>query len=57
MDILKLEGVGAEVSGVDVGNLSDNEQSELTQLFSDEGLLLIRGQSIDEDQHISFAIS
>ena len=55
MDILKLEGVGAEVSGVDVGNLSDNEQSELTQLFSDEGLLLIRGQSIDEDQHISFA--
>ena len=55
MEITPLAGVGAEVSQVDLGNLSATEENHLRETFAEQGLLLIRDQSLDENQHIEFA--
>jgi taurine dioxygenase len=55
MDVVELTGAGAEISGVDMGNLSQRELDDLRQAFSDYGLLFFRDQQLDEEQHIAFA--
>ncbi len=55
MEITKLPGVGAEVSGINVADMTAKDSEQLHALFAEQGLLLLRGQSIDEEQHIAFA--
>jgi len=49
------EGVGAEVLGLDLNNLSNSDFSSIKDLFIKYGLIFFRDQSISPDQHISFA--
>lgn len=49
------EGVGAEVLGLDLNNLSNSDFSNIKDLFIKYGLIFFRDQSISPDQHISFA--
>jgi len=54
--VKSLGGVGAEISGVDIAaGISDVEFADIKQVFSEQGLIFFRNQSIDETQHIAFA--
>ncbi len=55
MHVAKQPGVGAEITGVDLRNLTDNEFERIHEVFSEEGLVFFRDQSIDENDHIEFA--
>ncbi len=55
MDIARLPGVGAEITGVDIRHLSDNEYEGIQSAFSDTGLVFFRDQSLTEEDHIAFA--
>ncbi len=48
--------LGAEITGVDTTNISDNEFSRLRQAWNDAGgLLVIRDQQLEPDQQVAFA--
>jgi taurine dioxygenase len=49
------EAVGAEVSGVDVRNLNDDDVAELGAGWADHGVLFFRDQDLSPDEHIAFA--
>jgi taurine dioxygenase len=55
VDIQILEGVGAEIRGIDIGNLSEAEFADIRSTFNEQGLLFFREQDIEEEQHIAFA--
>ena len=56
IDVKILDGVGAEIRGVDISTgLSEAEFADIKRVFSDEGLIFFRDQSISESQHIAFA--
>jgi taurine dioxygenase len=55
MDISNLAGVGAEITGVDVSNLTDNEFKGISSAFSENGLVFFRDQKLSEEDHIIFA--
>ena len=55
MRVNEFEGVGCEISDIDIGDLNDTEFSDIHQLFANHGLLFFRGQSLCEQQHIAFA--
>ncbi len=46
--------MGAEISGVDVAHLSDNEFARIQQAFLDHQVLVFRDQDIDRDGHKAF---
>jgi len=48
-------GVGAEVFDVDVRELSEGDVEALDEAWAKHGVLFIRGQSLDPDQHLAFA--
>lgn len=50
-----LAGVGAEITGVDVGALSDAELATIRTAFADHGVIFFRDQAIDEAAHIALA--
>ncbi len=51
-----LDGVGAEITGVDIAaGLSQAEFADIKRVFAEQGLIFFRDQSIDEKQHIEFA--
>ena len=47
--------IGAEVRGVDVAHLDDEEVAVIRQAHREHGVIFFRGQSITEDEHIAFA--
>ena len=53
--VTSLSGVGAEISGVDLRYLSDEAFGEITQAFSEHGVLFFRNQTLSEQDHIEFA--
>ncbi len=56
IEVKILEGVGAEIGGIDLAaGISATQFADIKRVFSDEGLIFFRDQSIDEKQHIAFA--
>jgi taurine dioxygenase len=56
MEICPLEGVGAEICGVDLARgLSDLEFATVRAAFAQHGVIFFRDQFITESQHIAFA--
>ncbi|MFE3738526.1 TauD/TfdA dioxygenase family protein [Streptomyces sp. NPDC059134] len=47
--------IGAEVSGVDLSRLTEDELAEIRTAFLDHHVLVFRDQEITVDQHMSFA--
>ncbi len=56
---MKIEKIGpsfaAEISDVDLGDLSEPEFDEITAAFTDFEVIFIRGQQLTPEQHIAFA--
>jgi len=55
MEISRLSGVGAEITGVDIRYLSDNEYEGIKSAFTENGLIFFRDQHLTEEDHIAFA--
>jgi taurine dioxygenase len=56
IEIRKHEGgCGAEVLGVDLNHLSDDDMATLRQAYADNGVIFFRDQSLTENDHIAFA--
>jgi taurine dioxygenase len=55
MHINKLDGVGVEISDLDITKLSSNEFELIKQSFAEHGLVFFRGQQLSEQKHIEFA--
>lgn len=55
MQITSLEGAGAEITGVDIRQLSEAEFDAIRQAYADHGVIFFRDQSLSEDDHIAFA--
>ena len=47
--------VGAEIGGVDLAGLTDEQFAEIHRAFVDNGVVFLRDQDITPDQHIAFA--
>jgi len=47
--------VGAEIRGVNVGDLTDAEFADVRQAFADHGVIFFRDQDLDPEQHLAFA--
>lgn len=47
--------VGAEITDVDLANLSDAEYDQLQSAFGEHGVLFFHGQQLTPQQHIAFA--
>ena len=50
-----IDGVGAEITGVDLKQLSDQEMQTIEQTFAEHGVIFFRDQDISEDDHVAFA--
>jgi len=56
VQVRKLTGaVGAEISGVDLGNLSGQDFDVIKQAFLDHGMLVFREQFLEPQAHVDFA--
>lgn len=55
LEIRPCEGVGVEILGVDLKNLSPDEDKIIRNAFAEHGVIFFRDQSLDEDDHIAFA--
>ncbi|MDE0758832.1 MAG: TauD/TfdA family dioxygenase [Pseudomonadales bacterium] len=55
MRVKALQGVGAEVSEIDLNQLSGPEQVDIRAAFAEYGLLFFRDQDIDEQAHLRFS--
>ena len=55
MQITSVEGLGAEITGVDIKSLSDAEFEAIQSAFAEHGVIFFRGQETSEDDHIAFA--
>ena len=55
MQITELEGVGAEITGVDVRNMSDDAFADIKSAYAAHGVIFLRDQNLSEDDHIAFA--
>ena len=53
--ITPVQGVGAEITGVDIKALTEEEFASIQQAFCDHGLIFFRAQETTEDDHITFA--
>ncbi len=48
-------GAGAEVLGVDIRTMTDDEFAQMRQAFADHGVIFLRDQDITPEEHIAFA--
>ena len=55
MQITALEGVGAEITGVDITSMSPDEFQSIKNTFAEHGVIFLRDQDTTEDDHIAFA--
>jgi taurine dioxygenase len=55
MQIETLPGVGAEITGIDLKNLTEAEFDAIRQAYADHGVIFFRDQDLTEDDHIAFA--
>ncbi len=55
LSITPLDGVGAEITGVDLRHVSDAEMAAIRAAFAAHGVVFFRDQSLSEEDHIAFA--
>ena len=55
MQVKEVEGLGAEITGVDIKSLSDAEFESIQSAFAEHGVIFFRDQDTVEDDHIAFA--
>ena len=55
MQITSLDGAGAEITGVDIRQLSEAEFDAIRQTYADHGVIFFCDQALTEDDHIAFA--
>ena len=55
MQIETLPGVGAEITGIDLKNLTDAEFDAIRDAYAEHGVIFFRDQDLSEDDHIAFA--
>ncbi|MEL6387459.1 MAG: TauD/TfdA family dioxygenase [Pseudomonadota bacterium] len=55
LEITALDGVGAEIVGVDLKSASDAYMDTIRDAFARHGLVFFRDQHLSEDDHIAFA--
>ncbi len=56
MEIQPLQGVGAEIAGVDLAReLSNADFAAIRAAYAEHGVIFFRDQAITEEQHIAFA--
>ena len=55
IQVQSLEGVGAEITAVDLRDLSDSDFNAVREAYAKHGVIFFRDQDISEDQHIAFA--
>ncbi|MFN7054007.1 TauD/TfdA dioxygenase family protein [Hyphomonas sp.] len=55
MQITSLPGAGAEITGVDIRHLNEDEFGAIRQAYADHGIIFFRDQTLSEDDHIAFA--
>ena len=49
------QGAGAEILGIDLAAMTDNELNAVKQAYADYGLVFFRDQNLTEQQHINLA--
>ena len=55
MQIVRHDGAGAEITGIDLNSLSDQQFDAIKQAYAEYGLLFFRDQKLPEEGHIAFA--
>ncbi len=55
MQIKAVDGLGAEITGVDIKALSDAEFDAIKNAFAEHGVIFFRDQDTTEEDHIAFA--
>jgi taurine dioxygenase len=55
LNIRTLDGVGAEITGVDLTHMDADTFAAVQAAFNEHGLLFFRDQSLTENDHIAFA--
>ncbi|MEP1143411.1 MAG: TauD/TfdA family dioxygenase [Henriciella sp.] len=55
MQITALDGVGAEITDVDITSMSPDEFQSIKNAFAEHGVIFLRDQDTNEDDHIAFA--
>ncbi|MEL8054862.1 MAG: TauD/TfdA family dioxygenase [Pseudomonadota bacterium] len=50
-----IQGVGAEITGVDITALTEDDFSTIETAFADHGVIFFRDQKTSENDHIAFA--
>lgn len=55
LEIRALEGVGAEISGLDLKRASEGEMDAIRAAFADHGVVFFRDQDLSEKDHIALA--
>lgn len=50
-----LPGAGAEIGGVDLARVSDDDFAVMRRAYADHGVIFFRDQDITEEEHIAFA--
>jgi len=55
MQITAVDGIGAEITGVDIKSLTDGEFEAIQSAFADHGVIYVRDQDTTEKDHIAFA--
>ena len=55
MQIKAVDGLGAEITDVDIKTLSDAEFQTIQETFAEHGVIFFRGQDTNENDHIAFA--
>lgn len=55
MQITALDGVGAEITGVDITSMSSDQFQLIKNAFAEHGVIFLRDQDTTEDDHIAFA--
>ncbi len=55
MKVTALDGVGGEITGMDLKSLSDTEFAAIQDAFAEHGVIFFRDQDTTENDHIAFA--
>jgi len=55
LTITPLDGVGAEITGIDIKALTEGEFDAIHSAFADHGVIFFRDQDTTEEDHIAFA--
>ena len=54
-EIRPCQGVGAEILGIDLKNLTSSEEAEIRAAFANQGVIFFRDQDLSESDHVAFA--